>query len=208
MLSKSKRRLVVFISIGITILLIGALALWVFLIPHSKQSDYPELSHPSLVLTIDTTLEEQMQATDLAINATVVEVKAEETKQYIPEKGSAEEKIQQKNGTDFTFRMLPIELKINEVLAGDFSSDTITIYISPFAIDCIPEFKPGDQAVFLLTDYGDTYGPTTLQDSFFYIAKDNKVYPANYTEALKKTSGIRLSDLKTMIQEASASVSQ
>ncbi|MCI9274060.1 MAG: hypothetical protein HFE39_08945 [Clostridiales bacterium] len=194
--ASKRKKLILMISLALGIVLLSAL----FIIPNltthsSSQSDYPALPHPTLVATYETTLEEQLDSADFVIDATVMEVKPEVQTTYTPEKGSAEEKLQEK-GVDYTSRKLPIALAVNEVCQGEYSSDTITIYISAFAIDCIPDFQPGDRALFLLKKFGEEYGTVTLQESFFYIADDQKVYPANYTESLKETSGMRLSQWK------------
>jgi hypothetical protein len=142
----------------------------------SRQSNYPILLTPTAVATIDTSLDDQVSASSLIVDATVVNVLPDEVREYIPQKGSAEAKIYQKRGISETqYSIRPVKLKVNDTLKGEGADQTITIYLTPAELDCSPNFKAGDRMVFMLTQYiGGGYTATTLQDGYYYVSADNK----------------------------------
>ena len=46
------------------------------------------------------------------------------------------------------------------------------------------------------------YVMTSSQSGYYYLAADNKVYPARVTEALKETSGMSLGEFKRQVKNA------
>lgn len=171
----------------------------------SAQSDYPKLSAPASISfagSPDTTLTQQVSNSKLVVDATVVKVLPDETRVFTPEKGSGEAKIYKKKGiSSSTYTVRPVELKINDTLKGSSKSDTITMYLTPVEMDSSPDFKTYKHLVFMLSDYiSGGYTPTTLQDGYYYISDDNKVYPAVNSNKLKTYSGVTVDDFKRDIK--------
>jgi len=190
---------------GFTLLLVVSLIVGTFFINSksvstSCQADYPSLPSPMLAETVPFSLNEQILNSKLVVDASVIAVMKDEERSYIPEAGSAEAMIDAKFGNGVhTFTVRPVILKVNEILKGSSDSE-ITIYISPIALDCSPNFKLEDRLIFMLSqDDQGKYFPTTAQDGFYYISKDNKIYPAMVTNFLEKYSGISLNDFKNTI---------
>ncbi len=200
---KKKRLLgVACIIIGLGVLITGGVLLYNHFAHTSSQSDYPTLPLPKFADTIDLSLSDQVINSNLIVDATVANVLPEETRKYNPQAGTAEAKIYEKQGineSEYTLR--PIEITINETLKGTNNSKTITMYIMPFGLDCSPNFKKGDHMIFMLRKNGDGgYNSVSLQDSYYYIAADNKVYPALVTDLTKTQSGKNLNDFKNDIK--------
>ena len=172
----------------------------------SSQSDYPELPTSGLVCEQPASLSDQIQESSLIVDATVSRVLEDEEREYVPEKGSAEEKMFKKAGTtrdQFTVR--PIELNINETLKGHPKDKKIMMYIPPVALESSPAFKTGDRLVFMLNPYIDGgYSSVTMQDGYYYVSEDDRVYPAKVTELLQKESGKKLKDFRSEIRKLSS----
>lgn len=171
----------------------------------SSQSDYPQLEPPEFVMTAELDLAEIVSESTLVIDGIVEEVLPIETRVYTPEKGSAEEAIHDKIGVKKdTYDVRPIKLKINKTLKGTISQSTVTMYLTPIQLDCTPAFQKGDRLIFMLSEYdGEGYATTTLQDSFYYVASDGKVYPAMMTKKLTGYSGMALSAFEKEIKSIS-----
>jgi hypothetical protein len=171
----------------------------------SKQSDYPVLPVPAQADTVNLSLNTQVSASSLVVDATVVNVLDETTEKYTPESGTFEANVNKKLDKTYSeFKERPVVLKINDTLKGTPSSQTITMYIGPFALDCSPAFKTGDRLVFMLAYGSGEYYATTLQQSYFYISDDNKIYPAVPTDKLKGYSGDNVDDFKQEIKSDAA----
>lgn len=172
----------------------------------SSQEDYPTLPVPALLEVAPMSLEQQVKSADLIVDATVQEVLPEESRQYRPEEASPEQAIAEKNGSGANeYQVRPIKLHVNERVKGSCEQE-ITLYIPPIALDCAPELQPGDRLFFLLHPYvGGGYTSVSVQAGYYYIAHDNKVYPALPTEELKELSGIQKDELKRKMQAVSDS---
>lgn len=129
----------------------------------------------------------------------------EETRKDTPESGSFEAKVDAKlgkSGSEYSVR--PVMLNIRETLKGKASSNQITMYITPAALDCAPNFKKGDRLIFMLSEYpGGGYASVSLQQAYFYVSSDSKIYPAVVTDKLKGESGKSLRDFETEIKSLS-----
>ena len=116
--------------------------------------------------------------------------------------GSPEEAINDKSGTgddSSTFPLGAIRLKVNDVLLGSVG-DEVIMYISPFAIDAAPDFKPGDRLMFFLfKNVSGKYFSASFQDAYYYVSKDSRVYPAVVTDQLKQYSGKGLGPFKSSV---------
>ena len=114
--------------------------------------------------------------------------------------GQAEKAIAKKTGQgDQVLTFGAIRFKVNEILLGSCDNE-LTLSISPFAIDSSPNFRPGDRMIlFLFQDLSGNYFSVSMQDSYYYVAKDSKVYPAVVSDQLKQYSGQGLGPFKSSI---------
>jgi len=100
-----------------------------------------------------------------------------------------------------TFFIRPVIFSVNESIVGSAKAQ-ITMYISPIALDCSPKFAKGDRMILMLCEDEDgSYYPTTFQESYFYISKDKRVYPAFLTDEYKIYSGRSLSKFRKDIKK-------
>ncbi len=167
----------------------------------SNQSDYPILPPCSAGISVLSTLSDQVKESDLVVDATVVSILPDETHTYSPESGSTEAAINDKAGGADTFYVGSVIFSINEVIIGSAKAQ-ITMCISPIALDCSPKFKKGDRMILMLVEAEDgSYYPTTLQQSYYYISEDKRVYPALLTKENKKDSGRKLGGFVKKIRE-------
>ena len=166
----------------------------------SSQDDYPILPIPPTMQIRSTSLEEQVGMTTLIIDATVAEVKPVETRVFVPEGGTGEKAIYDKQGIgSSTYQVQPIYLTVNDKLMGTDDSKQILMYIKHAQLGCVPDFQPGDRLIFLLDKYHDGYASPLLNSGFYYVAADDKVYPAGLTEKLLSHSGQSLNGFKSEI---------
>jgi len=173
----------------------------------SHQSDYPTLPPPALISEVPLGLSDLVRESSLIVDATVSRVLQDEELEFVPKKGSTDEKLSKKAGmTKDKFTVRPIELRINETLKGHAEEEgkKIMMYITPVALEISPKFKEGDRLVFMLNPYSrGGYTAVALQDGYYYIAEDERIYPANLTQQLKKESGKTLKDFKKEIKSLS-----
>jgi len=169
----------------------------------SAQSDYPVLPEPDFVTTVPTTLAQQATDATLIIDATVAKVLPNETVKVNLDPNSPEGKINQKTGTGATTVTYGvISLKVGDVLKGS-ADQSITMRISPLALDCAPQFKAGDRLMlFLAKNLNGDYFSVSLQDAYWYIASDSRVYPAVVTDQLRQYSGITLKAFEADVKAA------
>jgi hypothetical protein len=166
----------------------------------SSQSDYPVLS-AGLLDAIPTSLKEQVKASKLIADATVQKV-LDENRVYTPQKGAAEKKLYKKlDSASSVYPVRIIKLRVGEAFKGRAAQSMITMTLTPAELDAAPSFKPGDRLVFMLSRYVDgSYTPATPQDGFYYVAADDRIYPAVLSGLLKSQSGRLLGDFKREIQ--------
>ena len=148
----------------------------------SSQNDYPELPIPGLIHLRPTSLVDQVDLSTLIVDATVAEVKPVENRVSIT-----------------PYQVQPIYLTVNEKLMGADDSKQILMYITNIQLGCVPDFQPGDRLIFMLSEYEDGYASPMVNTGFYYVAADDKVYPARVTEELRSHSGQSLSSFKSEI---------
>ena len=148
----------------------------------SSQNDYPELPIPGLIHLRPTSLVDQVDLSTLIVDATVAEVKPIENRVSIT-----------------PYQVQPIYLTVNEKLMGTDDSKQILMYITNIQFGCVPDFQPGDRFILLLCEYEDGYQTMAIHEGFFYVAADDKVYPASVTEKMRSHSGQSLNGFKSEI---------
>jgi len=166
----------------------------------SSQSDYPVLPEITTVLEIPTSLADQVNTASLIIEATVLQRLPDEEAPLNIDPDSPEATIAAKQGIDGNSATFgAVSFKVNKVLKGT-AADAITMKISPFALGSVPDFQPGDRMIlFLAPNINGDYFSVALQEAYWYVAADSKVYPAVATDQLKQYSGESLSKFKSAI---------
>lgn len=67
--------------------------------------------------------------------------------------------------------------------------------IVAFGLESSPDFQIGNRFILTLKKYTDgTYTPVTFVSSYFFVAEDDKVYPAGEESWTQKFSGMELSE--------------
>ncbi len=182
---------------------------WAYLrsIPPSSQSDYPVLPEYDLFSSEPVTdLERLSTYSDLVVVATVDEVYPPQTVTYTPPKDSNEAVILEKQGIqNISSDKTRVDVKVNQVLRGRESRKVISVWRHTEYEYLDPDLKKGDTMILFLYHSalmeGD-YVMTSSQSGYYYLAADNKVYPARVTEALKETSGMSLGEFKRQVKNA------
>ncbi|HIS68151.1 MAG TPA: hypothetical protein IAA58_02110 [Candidatus Gallacutalibacter stercoravium] len=166
----------------------------------SSQDDYPELPFPPNIHYRTPDLAMVVNDATLIVDATVDEVKPVENRVFVPEEGTGEKAIYDKQGiSSSTYQVQPIYLTVNEKLMGTDDSKRILMYIRHIQIGCMPNFQPGDRFIFVLREYEDGYRTIAIHEGIYYVAADDKVYPARVSEKTRSHSGQSLSSFKSEI---------
>ena len=181
---------------------------WAYLrsIPPSSQSDYPVLPEYDLFSSEPVTdLERLSTYSDLVVVATVDEVYPPQTVTYTPPKDSNEAVILEKQGIqNISSDKTRVDVKVNQVLRGRESRKVISVWRHTEYEYLQPDLKKGDKMILFLSSFDlvDGYVMYSSQSGYYYLAADNKVYPARVTEALKETSGMSLGEFKRQVKNA------
>ena len=180
---------------GVTILAAGCSS-----VQPSSQSDYPVLPKIVNVIEVPTSLADQVNTASLIIDATVLQRLPDEEAPLSIDPDSPEATIAAKQGTDgYSATFGAVSFKVNKVLKGT-AADTVTMKISPFALGSVPDFQPGDRMIlFLAPNINGDYFSVALQEAYWHVAADSKVYPAVATDQLKQYSGEGLGAFKSAI---------
>ena len=203
---KKKTRVLLCCALALAIGVGATWALWpapqqVPAVKPSSQEDYPVLPFPELMSYRAPDLATQVNDATLIVDATVDEVKPVETRVFVPEEGTGEKAIYDKQGIGFsTYQVQPIYFTVNDKLMGTDSSERILLYLKNYQVGgYAPDFQPGDHFILLLCEYEDGYQTMAAQEGFFYVAADDKVYPARVSEKTRSHSGQSLSSFKSEI---------
>lgn len=182
---------------------------WAYLksIPPSSQSDYPVLPEYDLLSSERVTDLERLSAySDLVVVATVDEVYPPQTVTYTPPKDSNEAAILEKQGIqNISSDKTRVDVKVNQVLRGSESRKVISVWRHTEYEYFQPDLKKGDKMILFLYHSslmeGD-YIMTSSESGYYYLAADNKVYPARVTQALKETFGMSPGEFKRQVKNA------
>lgn len=163
----------------------------------SKRSDFPVLEPSPFLLTNEVAFEDQVEASELVVEATVQKVYPIEQRVLIPQKGSPEAAALAKNGdTSIVYNALVVEMKADDYIKGN-AGETFKMSIVAYHLDSSPDFNVGDRFLLTLGEYVDgTYSPVTHVSSYFFVADDNKIYPAGNDTPTLKYSGMDLFSAK------------
>jgi len=167
----------------------------------SSQADYPVLPEPDFITTVPLSLSEQVTGASLIVDATVARVLPDETVPLNVDPNSPEGQINAKIGADpTTITYGVISFRVGQVLKGT-AAQTVTMKISPLARDCSPDFQPGDRLVLMLAKSANgDYFSVAIQDAYWYVASDLRVYPAVVTDQLRQYSGTTLASFEASVK--------
>lgn len=208
---KNRDRVRIFLISGAVLLsivfLIGSTVLSQNDAKASKRSDFPVLEPSPFLMTREVSLEEQVEASDLIVEATVHKVYPIESREFIPPEGSPEALVLEENGaTSYLYNVLRVEMKADDYVKGN-AGELFEVSIVAFNLDSSPDFKVGDRYLLTLHEYIDGgYANVTPVSSYFFIADDDKVYPAGNDAPTLKYSGMGLSAAKQDMQFVSETV--
>ncbi|MFQ9989911.1 hypothetical protein [Neglectibacter timonensis] len=161
----------------------------------SSQSDFPYFPNHYEKLGFqyfEPDLGSMAAISDLIILGEVQEVFPPASGVEIPEPGSSAAVVLAKEGSEgLAWTEHPVELKIVQTIQGGLSrGDTLILWRKDPVEGTQPELAPGDRLIFFLRHPDDKYYMTANQCGYYYIAEDNRVYPARVNENLKNTSGM------------------
>ncbi len=208
---KSRDRVRIFLISGAVLLsivfLIGGTVLSQNSTKASKRSDFPVLEPSPFLLAREVSFEDQVEASDLIVEATVENVHPVEIRELIPEKGSPEAfALEKSGGTSIVYAVLTVEMKAEDYIKGN-ADEIFEVTIAGFSVDSAPDFKVGERYLLTLHEYTDgSYTNVTPVSSYFFISDDDKVYPAGNDAPTLKYSGMGLSAAKQDMQFVSETV--
>ena len=196
---KTKKRTIVIV---VACILTAALGIGGFLIYEqvrpSRQSDFPPPRESDLLgFSVRSDVKDQVEIADLVIQGTVTKVLEPEK---VEEPGPVPEEYAEIMGGGGT-RIITyhhFEIAVEDLIKGNPGSDKISLTVTGGNIDAVPPLTEGTKMVFCLDDREERggYGIISVHDGFYYIARDNKVYPADPTDVMERVSGMELSALK------------
>lgn len=146
-------------------------------------------------IPLDTT-QDQVDFSELVIEGTVKEVKApfQKTVSTLTPDGHVEEA----GGLDWDMTYYTFIIQVDDIMKGSVEGDTIEMCYSSFNAASQPDLKEGQRMIFCLVynDYWNNYNPISDHSGYYYIARDNRVYPVDPSGPISRTSGMDLQQLK------------
>lgn len=192
-----------FVLLILFVLLFQQIRIWTA--PPSSQSDYPvlpERKDDDMAMRRDVGIDELSARSDLVALVEIEKIYDISDVTYTPEEGSAEKDVMDKQGiSSFSFKMRRVDLKVKTMIKGEEKRKTISVWEHEDLLYLLPEFKPGDEFIFFMLEYDSDGGYVhSNSESIFYLAQDNKVYPARLTNLLSETSGMNYNDFKDRVK--------
>lgn len=172
----------------------------------SSQADYPVLPEPQVMASfILFDLKQMTDYSDLVIQGTVSSILPAKTETFLPTDNTVDGEMLRKAGSKgYTITKYPAAITVDTVLKGEVIDKEIILNQFDMTIDAVPVLKEGTKMLFFLNKINDGYKQTTM-DGYYYVAADDKVYPARLTDELKNTSGM---DLNRFIEEVKGYAAQ
>lgn len=97
-----------------------------------------------------------------------------------------------------------IDVKVKRFIKGRSLSRTISVWQNTELLHMVPKLRSGDEIIMFLhrdEELGE-YRVTAPDEGYFYLAKDNKIYPARVTQELKEASGMDYGEFKSRVRSA------
>lgn len=100
--------------------------------------------------------------------------------------------------------MRRVDVRVSELIRGEDKSDLLYVWQEMDYLPTLPELKKGDELILFLNFNSDFDGYTVMTpaEGYFYLAEDDKVYPARVTEKLKEVSGMNYMEFKKRVENA------
>ncbi|WMJ22212.1 hypothetical protein RBG61_09405 [Paludicola sp. MB14-C6] len=184
------------IVVSLSILFLLGFILWILLVPidYSKNNNpYPVLAYPASIQVIGPLNINQMcSAADDVFLGTVISSSGKITESYIVDKSIAEKKKDELLGIKDSVREVKYysyTIRVDKVLKGELTKGhEIQFCRNSMYEDCSPKLTVDEQLLFIASYNSELNEciPFSIHSSYFYITKDNKVYPADHNEIYKK----------------------
>lgn len=174
----------------------------------SSREDYPELPPmcSALSLCVDFTFEEYVNCSQLVVDATV---KGKWPGKFVPSPPKAASLDQTPQEIwrlkDHLTAPYYVELTINDVWIGSVESSSIILKLPDYAHHLSPIFYSGSRVILFLepdSTEDQVYIAPTSNGSLYYVADDQKIYPAFLSTTLTGYSGKKLYQFKQNVRDA------
>lgn len=160
----------------------------------SSQEDYPVLPQgPASSGIMDFNLGMMSYLSDSIVVAQVQELLPQRDSNRADNSSSLDFLFQNKLGGKQKPQEYPVKLKIQKNIKGEAQrGETITLARTG-SLDYQPQLRDGDRMIlFLQRDQDGEYTILAPQHGYFYVAQDEKVYPALPASDLQETSGMKV----------------
>lgn len=171
-------------------------------VPPSSQDDYPVLDEPDVNAVIfPMRFDVLNKQSSLVIRGTVAEQLPSETVTTEFDPVMDEEENITHQPPDLSMEVRYFRIKVTDVLRGS-ASDEIIIVRNELSDGCTPEMNVGDDMIWFLYTFegAEYYALTSFQNSYYYVAEDNRVYPVRLEDVTRAYSGMGLSEFKKEIR--------
>mgnify|MGYP000009497118 FL=1 len=171
-------------------------------VPPSSQDDYPVLDEPNVNATIfPMRFDVLNKQSSLVVRGTVAEQLPSQTVTTEFEPVTDEEGNITHQPPDLSMEVRYFRIKVTDVIRGS-APDEIIVGRNEIYDESAPAMNEGDDMIWFLYTFEDAgyYALTSFQNSYYYVAGDNRVYPARLEEATRAYSGMGLSEFKKEIR--------
>ncbi len=195
---KPKKRTIIITAVCILAVALGISGFLIYeQVRPSRQSDFPPPRESDLIgFSVRSDVRDQVETADLIIQGTVIKVfdpEEEEIPATVPD-----EYIDVMGGGPSKVTFHRFEISVEETVKGELDTETVQLIVTHQNIRAIPPLTEGTKMVFCLDEWPERggYGILSVHDGFYYIARDNKVYPVDPSGYMERISGMELSALK------------
>lgn len=176
-------------------------------VPRSSQDDYPVLPESTAnATTLPLSFAYLSSQSDLIIKGTVMEQlnEVEKTMTFEPETDAEGNVIREIPSAAFSFDQYRIQ--VDDVIRGDAGKE-IVLQRNLMFTSASPELSDGSRMIFFLAENDGVYYPLAEQEAYYYVAEDNRVYPAQFMDCTRAYSGMGLSEFKKEIRSCQPYIS-
>lgn len=160
----------------------------------SSQGDYPVLPQgPASSNIMDFNLGMMSFLSDSIVVAQVQELLPQQDSERADNSSPLDFLFQNQLGGKEKPQEFPVKLKIEKNIKGDAQRGQVITLARTGSLEYQPKLHDGDRMVlFLQRDKDGQYTVLAPQHAYFYVAQDEKVYPALLTSDLQETSGMKV----------------
>ena len=171
-------------------------------VPPSSQDDYPVLPELQGNITyFPMRFDILNKQSSLVVRGTVAEQLPSQTVTTEFEPVMDEEGNITHQPPDLSMEVRYFRIKVTDVIRGS-APDEIIIVRNELSDGCTPAMNEGDDMIWFLYTFegADHYTSVSWDEGSYYVAEDNRVYPARLEEATRAYSGMGLSEFKKEIR--------